>query len=62
MLDRYGQAARFADLIRSAPRTAESERADWTGQTDRAKFEGAAQADRHAVAGVTFGKRRRLFG
>lgn len=57
----YGQPARLADLIRSAPMTADSERADWTGATAKAQFQGAAQADRHAVLGVTFGKRRRFF-
>lgn len=60
MFDRYGQSARLADLIRSAPRTAETERADWTGESDRARYEGAAQADRGygSPSRATFGKKR----
>lgn len=47
---------KIADLIRSAPRTAESERADWQGETAQARFQGAAQFDR-APHPVAFGKK-----
>lgn len=41
-------------VIRSKAQTVESERANWTGETARAKFEGAAQADK---ARVSFGRK-----
>lgn len=44
---------KIEDVIRSKPQTAETARADWQGETARAKFEGAAQADK---ARVTFGR------
>lgn len=61
MYDRYGQDARLQDMIRSTPRTAESERSDWTGETAKAKYEGAAQADRGygSPSRATFGLRPR---
>lgn len=56
--DNYGQAARLRDLIRCAPATEESERAEWTGETQRAKFQGAANTDRAALQSApVFGKR-----
>lgn len=48
------QADRLAKLLeRGAYQVTEREaRADWTGQTQNAKFQGAAQADR-----LTFGRK-----
>lgn len=48
------QSEHLAKLLeRGAYQVTEREaRADWTGQTPRAKFEGAAQADR-----LTFGRK-----
>lgn len=38
-------------LIINAPTmTAETERADWTGESAKARFQGAVQADRYALA------------
>jgi len=43
------------EVIRASAQTAQTERANWEGRTAQAKFEGAAAADRQAVA---FGKRK----
>jgi hypothetical protein len=43
------------EVIRAAPRTAESEEADWRGLTPRAQFEAAARR-------VQENKTRRAFG
>lgn len=44
----------IASLIRSAPITAATARGDWTGKSERAKFEGARAADKSRK--VTFGR------
>jgi len=48
-----------APVIRCADATAQSERDEWTGATPRAKFQGAAEADRASVRGVSFGRKVR---
>lgn len=48
---------KFSDLIKAAPVTAETARADWEGRTARAQFQGAAQADKAQVNGVVFGRK-----
>lgn len=47
----------IAELIQAAPRTPETERAEWMGQTARAKFQGAANADK--ARRVSFGRRNK---
>lgn len=46
---------KIEDVIRSKPATAESERADWTGETKQAQFQGARAEDSRRVS---FGKRK----
>ena len=46
-------------IIKARPMDAQSERAEWTGASARAKFEGAAQADKAQARAVVFGKRVR---
>jgi len=46
---------KIENVIKSAPRTLEQERADWQGETQRAKFEGARAVDERRVA---FGHRK----
>jgi len=46
-------------VIKAPEMTAQSERANWEGRTDKARFEGAANHDRFVTASDlrTFGKR-----
>lgn len=50
----------FSDLIRCAPRTAETERADWQGETQAAKLQGMRAAkggSMQSVARASFGRK-----
>ena len=47
----------ISEIIKAAPRTPETERGEWEGRTDRAKFEGASAADKATKARRTFGRR-----
>lgn len=45
------------EIIRSAPVTPETARGGWTGETARARFEGARESDKQRAKRRTFGKR-----
>lgn len=50
---------KIEDVIRAPAQTAQTERANWEGRTDQARFEGAAAHDRFVAAHDlrVFGKR-----